>query len=95
MSVHICSECGHESHPFGDGGGAQVAAEFGTQLLGQLPLSPTIRELSDAGQPPLVVDPEGAIAQRYRDAARHLAAQLWQQGQSAGNTGPSISMSDD
>ena len=51
MSVHQCESCGHVSHPFGDGGGQQVAEELGVPLLGQLPLSLSLREQSDGGSP--------------------------------------------
>ena len=38
MSMHICSQCGHVEHIFGSGGGARMAAQYGVQLLGELPL---------------------------------------------------------
>ena len=38
MSVHVCSQCGHVEHVFGSGGGARMAAQYGVQLLGELPL---------------------------------------------------------
>lgn len=95
MSQHHCSNCGHISHPFGDGGGARVAEQFETKLLGQLPLALEIRELSDAGRPLLVDQPDSPIAQSYLDAARHLAAELWRQSLSGASAGPTISLSDD
>ena len=38
MSLHVCSECGHESTPFGQGGGERLARELGIELLARLPL---------------------------------------------------------
>ncbi|MGH7187493.1 MAG: iron-sulfur cluster carrier protein ApbC, partial [Pseudomonadota bacterium] len=38
MGVHRCPACGHESHVFDAGGGAAIAAQYDTALLGQLPL---------------------------------------------------------
>ncbi|HEY0905892.1 MAG TPA: iron-sulfur cluster carrier protein ApbC, partial [Methylophilus sp.] len=38
MSTHICSNCGHEEHIFGAGGGALMASDYKVDLLGSLPL---------------------------------------------------------
>src|SRR6202046_609014 len=37
MSVHICSNCGHQEHIFGSGGGARMAGPDGRALLRGLP----------------------------------------------------------
>lgn len=79
MSTHICSQCGHEEHIFGAGGGKRMAEEHGIDLLGSLPLDITIREQVDSGHPSVVADPEGRIADIYRDIARRTAAKLAQQ----------------
>ncbi|HHQ40710.1 MAG TPA: iron-sulfur cluster carrier protein ApbC, partial [Chromatiales bacterium] len=79
MSIHICSKCGHEEHIFGEGGGRKLAEQYGVDLLGSLPLDASIREGTDSGKPSVVADPEGRIAQMYRDIARRAAARLSQQ----------------
>lgn len=76
MSTHICSQCGHEEHIFGAGGGERMAEEHGVDLLGSLPLDINIREQADSGKPTVVADPEGKISQAYRDIARRTAAKL-------------------
>jgi ATP-binding protein involved in chromosome partitioning len=76
MSVHICSNCGHAEHIFGAGGGEKMAAKYGTELLGSLPLDIRIRENADSGHPSVVADPDGKPAQIYREVARKLAARL-------------------
>lgn len=76
MSVHICSNCGHEEHLFGEGGGERIADEYETTLLGQLPLHMTIREQTDSGQPTVVAEPDSEVARRYRDIARRVGAEL-------------------
>ncbi len=76
MSTHICSQCGHEEHIFGAGGGAAMAAENGIELLGSLPLDISIRKLTDSGSPSVVSDPDGKIAAAYRQIARKTAARL-------------------
>src|SRR5262249_19587828 len=76
MSTHVRSNCGHEEHIFGAGGGARLAAQYDVALLGELPLDLRIRECSDAGQPIVAVDPEGPVARAYRLVARRTAARL-------------------
>jgi hypothetical protein len=43
MSLHVCSECGHEEHIFGSGGAQRMADQYGSELLGELPLDMRIR----------------------------------------------------
>lgn len=76
MAVHVCSNCGHAEHLFGEGGGQRMAEQYGVPLLGSLPLDVSIREQGDAGQPVVAAAPESAAAQAYRAAARALAEQL-------------------
>ena len=77
MSVYVCPDCGSEHHLFGEGGGARVAAELGVPLLAQLPLARSIREQADGGNPTVKAEPESAAAESYRNAARFMAARLW------------------
>lgn len=76
MSTHICSQCGHEEHIFGEGGGKRMASEYGVEHLGDVPLDGRIREDADGGRPTVVADPEGAIANVYRQIARRTAGKL-------------------
>ncbi len=76
MCIHICSECGHEEPIFGEGGGKRMAEESGVDMLGALPLDKSIREQVDGGNPTVAADPEGRIAEIYRDIARKAAAKL-------------------
>jgi ATP-binding protein involved in chromosome partitioning len=76
MSTHVCTQCGHEEHIFGAGGGARMAEQYGVPLLGSLPLDMRIREEVDTGRPTVAIDPDGAIAKAYRGIARRTAARL-------------------
>ena len=76
MAVHVCGNCGHAEHVFGQGGGQKMAEQYGMPLLGSLPLELTIREQGDAGVPVVKALPESAAAEAYRDAARQVAARL-------------------
>jgi ATP-binding protein involved in chromosome partitioning len=76
MSIHICSNCGHEESIFGAGGGQLMSEQYGVDLLGQLPLDIRIREETDGGKPTVIAEPESRIAQIYREIARKTAAKL-------------------
>ena len=76
MAVHVCRNCGHEEHVFGQGGGERMAAQYGVPLLGSLPLELAIREQSDIGVPVVVSAPDSAVAMDYRDTAHAMAARL-------------------
>ncbi|WP_251360112.1 iron-sulfur cluster carrier protein ApbC [Kangiella sp. TOML190] len=76
MAIHTCSNCGHQEHIFGAGGGDKLAQEIGVGLLGSLPLALSIREDTDNGQPSLVKDSESEISNKYKEIALKLAAKL-------------------
>jgi ATP-binding protein involved in chromosome partitioning len=76
MSFHVCPKCGHESHIFGSGGAQKMAREYGTELLGQLPLDEAIRSQADSGKPTVVSDPDGPVAEIYRRIARRCAVKI-------------------
>jgi len=76
MSVHVCSECGHEEAIFGVGGGEKIAEEYEVDLLGQLPLTRQIREQADKGTPTVIAEPQGEVAGIYRRVAKKIAAKL-------------------
>lgn len=74
MASYNCPHCGEQSHPFGFGGASEAAADMNVPFLGRLPLSPTIREASDAGNPPAASD--GPDAQAFEAIASKLFAAL-------------------
>ena len=73
MAVHICSQCGHSEHIFGEDGGKKMAAEYKMDYLGALPLDMQIRLQADNGRPTVVADPDGEVAQLYKSVARKVA----------------------
>jgi ATP-binding protein involved in chromosome partitioning len=76
MSFHLCPKCGHESHIFGSGGAERMSRDYGTELLGQLPLDEAIRSQADSGKPTVVSDPDGKVAEIYRRIARRCAVKI-------------------
>jgi ATP-binding protein involved in chromosome partitioning len=73
MAVHICSQCGHAEHIFGEGGGKKMAADYAMDYLGALPLDIKIRLQADSGMPTVVADPDGEVAGIYKAVARKVA----------------------
>ncbi|MCK5716294.1 MAG: iron-sulfur cluster carrier protein ApbC [Thiomargarita sp.] len=90
MSIHICSKCGHEEHIFGQGGGIRMAQAADVDFLGSLPLDISIRKNSDSGTPSVVADPEGRIAEIYREIARRVSAKLSLQAKDYSTKFPTI-----
>jgi ATP-binding protein involved in chromosome partitioning len=79
MATHICSQCGHEEHIFGEGGGERMAAQYQVPYLGSLPLDIRIREQADGGIPIVAAMPDSDLAERYREIARNTTGRLSRQ----------------
>ena len=93
MAVHVCSNCGHVEHIFGVDGGKKMAAEYGMDYLGALPLALQIREQADSGQPTVVADPDGEIAGIYKAVARQVAVSIAARNKDFSSKFPSITIS--
>ena len=78
MAVHVCGNCGHAEHVFGQGGAQAMSQQYGVPVLGALPLEAGIREDGDGGTPIVVARPDSAAARAFRDLARATLAQLAQ-----------------
>jgi ATP-binding protein involved in chromosome partitioning len=90
MAVHICSKCGHAEHIFGEGGAERMCRDYKVPFLGSLPLDIRIRENADSGRPTVVADPDGAIAQVYKEIARKTAVFVAQKAEDFSAKFPSI-----
>jgi ATP-binding protein involved in chromosome partitioning len=95
MAVHVCSECGHREHIFGDHGGERIATDYGVPLLGSLPLAMSIREQTDAGRPTVIAEPDSEVTRIYLEAAAAIQAALASQGDSVVRQFPEINITDD
>jgi ATP-binding protein involved in chromosome partitioning len=76
MAIHVCSQCGHAEHIFGAGGAQKMAADFGVEVLGSLPLDIRIREQTDSGRPTVIAEPDSEIASTYKAIARKVAVRI-------------------
>ncbi len=90
MSMHICSNCGHEEAIFGEGGGLAMAEKNNVDLLGSLPLDITIRKNADSGKPTVVADSDGRSAEIYKSIARKMAGKLATKGKDYSSKFPNI-----
>jgi len=94
MGLHICSQCGHSEHIFGEGGADRIAYAYDVEVLGSLPLDGKIRAQCDAGTPAVAAEPNSNVSQIYGQIALRISAQLAGIGK-PGSDMPSISVSDD
>lgn len=76
MAYFVCPHCGGRSDIFGHGGAHAEADKLGVPFLGEIPLSMRIREMSDAGLPVMVSDPQSEQADAYRHVAAGVKASL-------------------
>ncbi len=95
MSMHICSNCGHAEPIFGQGGGETMCSDFGVDFLGALPLTMSIREQADSGKPTVVADPDGQVAQIYKQIARRVAVKVAEKAKDMSGKFPTIVVKND
>ena len=74
MAGYACPHCGEVSDPFGQGGAEAAAKSMGHAFLGRVPLDLSIRQDSDAGNPPAAGD--GPQAEVFAAIARRVATWL-------------------
>jgi ATP-binding protein involved in chromosome partitioning len=95
MAVHVCTQCGHSEHIFGEDGGKRMAAEYNMDYLGALPLDMQIRLQADNGRPTVVSDPDGEVAGIYKAIARQVAIKIAAKAKDFSSKFPSIKISKD
>lgn len=76
MSMHICSNCGHEEHIFGHGGAEKEAETLGIPFLGAVPLSKNIRLCADEGKPIVLAESDSPQAEAFGNITRNIIAAL-------------------
>lgn len=76
MSYFIAPDTGKRYDIFGHGGARAEAERLGIPFLGEVPLTMDVREMSDAGTPVVVSDPEGDQAKTYRAIAEKVLERL-------------------
>jgi ATP-binding protein involved in chromosome partitioning len=76
MSYFICDGCGKKHEIFSRGGAQRAAERFQIPYLGEIPITPALREGGDQGVPILIQDPKSAVSKIFFEIAARLAGQL-------------------
>ena len=76
MSYFVCPNCSEKHEIFGGGGGQELARNFKTVLLGQIPLSISVREGGDKGVPIVVSDPDSPQGRAFLQIADNVATEV-------------------
>jgi ATP-binding protein involved in chromosome partitioning len=74
MSGFICPDSGKEYDIFGKGTTQPLADAYKTEVLGEIPIEPAIREGGDTGLPITILAPNCESSKRYQQ----IAAKLWE-----------------
>ncbi|MDO5058553.1 MAG: iron-sulfur cluster carrier protein ApbC [Neisseria sp.] len=90
MSVHVCTNCGHQEALFGCDGGKELAAKLNVPLLGQLPLSLPLRLAMDEGRTRQWQAEHPEMAELYRRAAFQVALAVADKGRDYSGAFPKI-----
>jgi len=77
MSMHICSQCGHEEAIFGNGGVIEMVKRFDTECIAQLPLHVDLCQDIDNGLPTVKARPESTITQHYLAMAESVSTKMF------------------
>jgi len=75
MSGFICPESGKEYDIFGKGTTQPLADAYQTEVLGEIPIEPAVREGGDSGLPITVLAPNCETSKRYQV----IAQKLWEE----------------
>jgi ATP-binding protein involved in chromosome partitioning len=90
MSGFICPSCNKEHDIFGKGTTQPLADAYNTEILGDIPIEPAIREGGDSGQPITVIAPNCETSQRYQKVATKLWDYLLKVNEEGGVNNESI-----
>ena len=90
MSYFICDGCGKEHDIFSRGGAQRAAERFQIPYLGEIPITPALREGGDNGVPILIQDPKSPVSKIFLEIAARLAGQLSIASERARKGGPAI-----
>jgi ATP-binding protein involved in chromosome partitioning len=67
-----------------------MGSDYSVEMLGSLPLDIAIRKQADSGKPTVVADPDGRIAEIYRQIARRVAVKIAEKAKDHTSKFPSI-----
>jgi ATP-binding protein involved in chromosome partitioning len=76
MSYFICDGCNKQHDIFSRGGAKQAADRFQIPFLGEIPITPALRQGGDEGVPILISEPNSPVSKSFLEIAAKLAGQL-------------------
>ncbi|RVD86445.1 uncharacterized protein DFL_004720 [Arthrobotrys flagrans] len=77
MSIFTCPNCSHSTHIFGQDGVNRECQKRGIELLGNIPLHPSICQDADAGRPSVIKDLSGETAKAFLEIAGKVDGKLF------------------
>ncbi|KAF3080625.1 hypothetical protein TWF569_004931 [Orbilia oligospora] len=77
MSIFTCPNCSHSTHIFGQDGVNRECQKRDIELLGNIPLHPSICQDADAGRPSVIKDPSGETAKAFLEIAGKVDGKLF------------------
>jgi ATP-binding protein involved in chromosome partitioning len=76
MSYYVCRKCGHRHEIFSHGGGARYAEELGVPFLGELPITPELREGADRANPLVATSPRHPVTGAFDAIAAKVIQEI-------------------
>ena len=76
MSVFTCPKCSHSTHIFGSEGVSRTCAEYGINMLGDVPLDAKICDDADRGKPTVVAEPESSRGKAFSEIAEKISTTI-------------------
>jgi ATP-binding protein involved in chromosome partitioning len=90
MSYFICDGCNKQHDIFSRGGAKQAADRFQIPFLGEIPITPALRQGGDEGVPILISEPNSPVSKSFLEIAAKLAGQLSIAAERGRKGGPAI-----
>jgi ATP-binding protein involved in chromosome partitioning len=76
MSGFVCPCCNTVSEIFSSGGGKRTAEQHDVELLGQIPIEPSVVTGGDTGIPVVISAPESITGKAFQHASERIAGRL-------------------
>ncbi|MFQ5751589.1 MAG: Mrp/NBP35 family ATP-binding protein, partial [bacterium] len=78
MSYFVCPHCHERSEIFDHGGGKTASQKFNVAFLGEIPLDTQIRVGGDKGEPIVILEPNSAVSEAFKNLAQTVVQQVSQ-----------------
>jgi len=79
MSYFVCPDTGKAYEIFGKSKTEEIAKQYGTKLLGKVPIEPKVAEFADLGIPITIAKPDSDSAKAFMEIADNVIRELTKQ----------------